>query len=882
MSLPESGRFPRLADHPPAEPGEGERRNQNENPAALLDPSALSGAMRRMRWGDKLRHEVDLNPSSTHHLADPKCLVAALGRRRYLRHPVMRLTLLAMLFWSLVLMVSLVLGIRNEQRQTISMATNTATANFNKDLAYRLWASSHGGVYVFPDQRTSPSPYLSHLPDRDLTTTDGRTLTLLNPAYMLRQMMDEFSDLYGIRGHITGLIYLNPVNAPDPWEAETLRSYESAPREVIEVSRIDGEDYLRLMRPMVIEPSCLKCHGHLGFKVGDIRGGISVSVPLAPYRAEEWQVIRLLLFSHLGIWLLGAGGIGLSGYRTWRHREEREQDLHELELNAKVFENGLEGILITDAAGIILRVNSAFTEITGYEMEEALGRTPRLMKSDHHDRAFFNELWRALREDGRWEGEIWNRRKNGEGFTAWESIAAVRDPQGRIQNFVAVFRDITESKANQEQIRRLAQFDTLTGLPNRHLLHDRLSHALGIARRSDKSLAVMFIDLDHFKTLNDSLGHVAGDQLLYQAADRMRGVLREVDTCARLGGDEFVVLLEEVNDPPHPEVVAHRLLDELALPFRINGVATTIGASIGISLFPKDGDDLETLLKHADTAMYRIKERGRNGYCFFDEEMSRQTNRRFRLENGLRLAIERGELLLHYQPILNQRLDRVVGVEALVRWDHPEDGLIPPIQFIPLAEETGLILPIGNWVLERACRDGTAWRQAGSPLRICVNISGEQFRRGDLAAEVRGALTVSGLPPELLELEITEGVMLTDFPVVKETLLQLKALGVRVALDDFGTGYSSLSYLKHLPLDRLKIDRSFVQGLPDDPEDRAIVELIINVANHLRLDVIAEGIEQESQRAALAELKCEEIQGHLISPPVAMEKIAGLLERFNS
>ena len=804
---------------------------------------------------------------------------------------VIRYAMLAAVVWSVIVAASLAWNVRYEQASTLELAFNTARASFNKDQAYRLWASGHGGVYVPPTEKTPPSPYMAHLPDRDLTTTDGRRLTLMNPAYMLREMMQEFTELYGIQGKITGRVVLNPINTPDQWELDALDALESGKEEVSEVANLNGEPHLRLMRPMYMRESCLKCHGHLGFQVGELRGGVGVSVPLSAYHEVERESLRNLTTTHGGIWLLGLTGIALFARRSRRRLEERESFIDELELSAQVFDNGLDGIFITDGEGSILRVNPMFTEITGYPAAEAVGQTPRLLKSNHHDEAFYQELWQALTDEGRWEGELWNRRQDGEGFAVWENISSVRDRQGRIQYYIAMFRDITEKKESERHIYNLAHYDMLTGLPNRLLFNDRLDHAVSRAQRDERSMALLFLDLDFFKNVNDSLGHAAGDQLLKIVSDRLGLCLREGDTAARLGGDEFIFLLEALRGPAPAERVAQKLLDTLAQPVELLGNPTYVGGSIGISIYPRDGADGETLVKNADAAMYRAKEEGRNRFHFYDAEMSATADRRLSMESALRQGLERKEFTVYFQPkvTLAGELagDRVVSAEALVRWRRSESNsetvLVPPDQFIPLAEETGLIIPLGRQVLESACAQAVEWnRRLAHPMGVAVNLSGVQIRQPAIVDTVHEVLEASGLPPELLELEVTEGFMLTGFDQGLEILCELKALGVSLSVDDFGTGYSSLSYLKRLPIDRLKIDRSFITDLPHDPEDKAISSAIIAVAQSLNLAVTAEGVESEAQRAFLRELGCDEIQGYLISRPLPPEAFDAFLDEHPS
>ena len=554
-------------------------------------------------------------------------------------------------------------------------------------------------------------------------------------------------------------------------------------------------------------------------------------------------------------------GVLMGLHDLTRTRETEE----ELRLAASVFEGSQEGILVTDGDLQVLRVNQAFCNLTGYGEEEVRGeRLQSLLAAEHDPAGFSRHLEQAVAAAESWEGELWYRCKNGSTFPAWEHLTAVKDQQGRIQRYIGIFTDISEKKRSESRIDRLAHYDPLTDLPNRVLLQDRLGHALERCKRQDTRLALLFIDLDRFKNINDSLGHAVGDRLLQVVAQRLANAVREQDTLARLGGDEFLVLLEELDDLQGAAVVARKILAVFDDTIRLGGREVYVGASIGISAFPTDGDTAETLVKNADNAMYRAKEAGRNTFQYYTPELTALSLERLEMETGLRRALARGELELHYQA--QAAVDGTLeGAEALLRWHHPEHGMVPPDRFIPLAEETGLIEPIGRWVLEAACAEAVHWP---APLRVAVNLSGYQVLYGEIAATVRRVLEETGLEPDRLELEITEGFVLSHAEQGIAALHELRELGVSLAVDDFGTGYSSLSYLKRLPIHRLKIDRSFVRDLPDDPDDAAITTTIILMARNLGLKVIAEGVETPDQLAFLREQECEAYQGFYLSRPV--------------
>ncbi len=554
---------------------------------------------------------------------------------------------------------------------------------------------------------------------------------------------------------------------------------------------------------------------------------------------------------------------------------ERRTQEASLRLSASVFDSTLEGILITDHDGVILSVNPSFTEITGYTVEEAVGKTPRILRSHHHGQEFYRELWRALYEDGRWEGEIWNRRKDGVVFIAHESISAVSEDDGLPRRFVSVFNDVTHLRRQEERIRYMAYHDALTGLPNRLLLTDRLEQTVSRARRQAERFAVVFLDLDRFKVVNDSLGHEMGDRLLLEVARRLQDVIRQNDTVARLGGDEFVILMDPLGEPNAAATVAERVLASLARPIPLGGHSMHITPSLGISLFPSDGGSASELLKNADTAMYAAKNAGRNAYRYFDSSMNSAAVERLGLEGELRRAMDEGQLELFYQPKVRLTDGALSGAEALMRWRHPEKGMISPGTFIPLAEETGLIVPMGRLALELACRQMHDWHQQGLPwVPVAVNISARQLQDPSLAQDILGLLNHWGIPTGYLQLELTESALMEDAQAVAAVLTRLGEHGIRVAVDDFGTGYSSLSYLRHLPLAVVKVDRSFVIHVESNDSDAAIVRTIIAMTSTLGMDCVAEGVETEGQAAFLRQAGCGIAQGFLYSRPLPGDAFA--------
>ncbi|MBI2312128.1 MAG: PAS domain S-box protein [Betaproteobacteria bacterium] len=552
----------------------------------------------------------------------------------------------------------------------------------------------------------------------------------------------------------------------------------------------------------------------------------------------------------------------------------------QIRLYARVFESSQDAIIITNPRNEIIAVNRAFTDITGYGQDEVLGRNPKLLSSGRQDQGFYINLWTAIRETGHWQGELWNRRKSGEVYPEWVTISAVKDGRGSITNYIAIFSDISERKAAEEHISYLAQHDGLTGLPNRTLMQDRLKLALATANRAGDMVAVMFLDLDRFKTINDSLGHQLGDQLLIGVAERLGDSVRVSDTVSRVGGDEFVVILPTITEVEDVALVAEKIIRNVSRPYQIETHEINTTPSIGIAIFPNDGEDMGTLIKNADTAMYHAKESGRNNYQFFTQDMNARAFERLMMETRMRRAYERSEFLLYFQPQVGIAGGRLVGLEALIRWNHPDMGLVAPVKFIHVAEDSGLIVAIGEWVIREACRQNRAWQAAGLPaVPVAVNLSAIQFRNKGLLDAVERALRDSGLEACYLELELTESSVMQDPEVTSDVLGKLKAMGVKLAVDDFGTGYSSLNYLKRFPLDKLKVDQSFVRDILADPSDRAIVSAIVAMGHSLGLTVVAEGVEDREQLALLRAEGCDEYQGYLVSEPLPANEVQKLLEK---
>ncbi len=547
---------------------------------------------------------------------------------------------------------------------------------------------------------------------------------------------------------------------------------------------------------------------------------------------------------------------------------ELDRQNRELQLAGNVFEHSHQGIMITDADGRIEDVNGAFESITGYGRDEAVGRTPRLLRSERHGAAFYARMWESLRSRGYWEGEIWNRRSDGEVIPVWSSIVAIRDEAGRLRNYVNIFTDITERKLSEERIHHLAYYDVLTDLPNRAHFQERLSRAIQRARRHDQCLALLFVDLDHFKDVNDGIGHPLGDLMLQETGRRLLEAVRAEDTVARLGGDEFVVLVEELESAGAAAAVAEKVLGVFESPFVIDAHELYVSASVGVAVFPGDADDVTALISRADAAMYGAKRAGRNRFAFFSSEFTHFAQERLELESRLRHALANDEFHLVYHPQLRTEDGRCIGAEALIRWEHPELGTVSPARFIPLAEELGLIERIGDWVLDSALAEACRWQERGLDLKVSVNLSGRQIVQDDLVDRVRRCLERYDLSPDHVELEITETSLMENAERAADNLRALKLLGVGLAIDDFGTGYSSMSYLKQFDVDVLKIDRSFVRDIGSDANDEAIAGGVIAMAHSLGLEVIAEGVESRVHVDFLHQAGCDYLQGFLFARPL--------------
>nr|WP_035502689.1 EAL domain-containing protein [Parageobacillus thermoglucosidasius] len=557
-------------------------------------------------------------------------------------------------------------------------------------------------------------------------------------------------------------------------------------------------------------------------------------------------------------------------------------DVHTFAGIAKnILEYSSESMIVTDAQNRILFVNPAFEIVTGYSADEVIGKNPRILQSGMHDKSFYEKMWNALNQYGVWKGEIWNKRKDGELYLEWLTISAVKDQRGNVTNYVAIFSDITEHKRNMEQLTKLALYDPLTNVPNRYLFEKRLESIIRMSQKHNQSFALLFLDLDRFKNINDTLGHHMGDMLLKETAQRLNGMLRKQDTIARFGGDEFVIILPNLKHIREAVYMAENIIESLKRPFNVNHQEVYISTSIGISVYPYDGTDKETLIRMADRAMYQAKTNGRNQFVLYHDGMNNNGRHLFQLETALRKAFDLGEFALYYQPQVDMKTKQIRAVEALIRWNHHEKGFISPGQFIPLAEESGLITPISDWIIMQACEDLKQLQWQFPYVKMSINISPIYFQQIDFLEKLQKTIESVNVNPRSLELELTESAIMPHAEQSVGRLTTLKTMGISIAIDDFGTGFSSLSYLHRFPIDVLKIDQSFIKQLSQYQEDLAIVKAIIMMAHSLQIQVVAEGVETEKQYQILEEQRCDFVQGYYVSNPLTIGELYEFLDMWN-
>lgn len=793
-----------------------------------------------------------------------------------------RVLLLLQFIWALVVLASLTFNVKSSHEKIISTAAAAAEATINRDVSIRSWAASKGGVYVPPTLLTPSNRYLNH-PQRDVVTQQGLELTLLNPAYLMRDIQENSPDPYGVRTRLTSLNPLNPINLADDWETQALERFDGTLLTVWEATKLEGEHYLRMIRPFVVEPACMSCHEHQGYQVGEMRGGITASIPLSPYLARYEMRKAELYLSHFGVWLLGF--LGLVGVGVREQKRARQRHLHqkEMQLAAEVFEKSYEGILITDADANIVNANQAFELMSGYSKQELVGKNPRVLKSDRQRDEVYKEMWQALADKGHWKGELWNRKKNGQTYAITLSISAINEKNdpGQVRSYLGLCADITRIKESEAKLRRIAHFDLLTGLPNRLLLTERLQTLMVEAKCSNHFLAVAFLDLDDFKHVNERSGHELGDQFLLEFAMRLRRLVPEKGLISRIGGDEFVLVLNPLSNKKEGEPLLNDLLHTISEPIIIDDEVMQVTGSIGVTFYPSESEDADQLLRDADQAMYAAKQEGKNCISYFDPREGYTAKKVTAHAKEVAVGLSREEFALFFQPKIHTRTEHVIGAEALIRWHHPDKGLLPPAEFLPLLEQHAVMLDIGRWVLSSALKQLEKWREEGIECPLSINLTAAQLQEVGFLDELATLLgKYPDVEPKNLELEVLETTAVEDLLKLNHALRGVRALGVLVSIDDFGTGYSSLSYLKQLPVDTVKIDQSFVRDLLEDPEDLAIVKAIISMASAFRLNVIAEGVETRLHSVKLMELGCDQIQGYAVSHPLPSEAFSQWIKEW--
>lgn len=788
----------------------------------------------------------------------------------------------AMLLWTALIVASLAWNTMLVKESIMSRAYGEARTSINKDLTFRMWGNSHGGVYVPVTETQKPVKWLKHIPGRDVHLPNGGMLTLINPATMLRQLSNQYEEQFSIQGRITSLKPINIENAADEWETKQLVNFENKrSTESWAIENISGIPNLRYLRALNTEVGCLKCHASQGYRIGDVRGGIGLRLPLT----EHYQLIEKsqnnLFITHSIFWFLGALGIFLySNISSSRFKErvtrekEREESAEILHLYASAFASSGEATLIISQENRIINANQAFLNHSGYQLKDVVQQSWNILHGRKTPNSVYLEMNQALKNGGFWQGESYGRKKNGEEFPKWLSISRIQDEQNDSPFYIITYNDITERKEAENKIAHLAHHDILTNLHNRYCFDERLIRVLEQAKKFHHKVAILFIDLDRFKTINDSLGHAFGDKLIIEVANRLSSVKREMDTLARLGGDEFVLLLPQIKDASDVSVVAQRIQDELSKPYYIDQRSLETSASTGICLYPNDGKDSTELLKNADIAMYQAKLKGRNNFQFFTESLSQAANERMKLESQMRTALESNQFEIYFQPIVSANSQAIISAEALIRWNRPEHGFYPPDKFIPIAEETGFIHVLGDWILDEACRTFAQIKERQCNLdKISINLSVNQLQSNKLVSKVKATMQKYAISAGDLEFEITETAAMQDPDFAVSQLNALSELGISLAIDDFGTGYSSLAYLKKLPIQTLKVDRAFVRDIGQDINNEEICITTITLAHNLGLEVVAEGVETEAQITFLREHGCDRLQGYYFSKPIPVKAL---------
>ncbi|MBT4889472.1 MAG: EAL domain-containing protein [Rhodospirillales bacterium] len=708
---------------------------------------------------------------------------------------------------------------------------------------------------------------------------------------ILNQSVDHFLDLRQVGSALRQPLVMVEGTAS---LSEVVRKMQEFHSDAAVVDDIDGKGYGIITERDIIR---LTAERRISETAHEIASRPLITIPVSAALVRAKDLLEKQKFRHVGVTGNNGGLLGLLSFSDilesiqYNYVSKLEEAVKErdnallrseenLKLAHKVIDAAPDAIMIVSADGKIETVNPAFTTLTEYLPHEVIGKNPSILASGAHDKEFYSDMWRVLHETGSWRGEVWNRRKSGGTFPEWLSITVIRDEMDNISRYASIFSDISERKEKEERIKNLAYFDVLTGLPNRQLFNDRLAQSVSSTMHQDTLAALLVLNLDLFKRINDSFGHYTGDRVLEVISQRLKLLVRSEDTLSRLSGDEFAILMPIVDASNEAINLARRIVDEVSIPIDVEDREIFLTASVGVALCPDDGIEAEILLKNAFAATHRAKKIGRNCYQLYSSSLNALAVERMEMETFLRRAPEKNEFHLEYQPKVDMLKGRVAGVEALVRWNHPMLGRVMPSDFIQLAEDIGMIHVMGEWVLRESCRQATEWSNKGfDPMHVAVNVSARQFERGNFLNIVKDTLNVSGLAPENLELELTESTLMENMEDVISILGELRNIGVKVSIDDFGTGYSSLSYLKRMPIDCLKIDQSFVSDMDNNEDDASIVSTIIAMARSLNMSVIAEGVETKAQLGLLAEQGCEEIQGYLISRPVSSSDIETMLDR---
>ena len=786
-----------------------------------------------------------------------------------------RNTLLILSVWTIIFAYSLWMSINQEKEIVHQIAISEINSNFNDIDTFRKWIASHGGVYVPLTENITPNPTIKYLPERDITTTTGKQFTLVNTPYLLKQL--SISSPQTFNAHMTSLDPLNPANEADAWERKALLSFDEQKTEVCEIVPYKGQPHMRLMRPAKYETRCATCHIEKQYKEGDILGALTVSVPMQHYFDKSDMAINRLSITHSSIWFLGLIGISLVFKQQKKHDIKRRKNEDYLLHTNAAFNNLQEGVMITDSSMNVIAINNTFAELSGFKPNELVGKNPVYLKTDLFGKHQCTTIINTLEMNPHWNEEIELVNKDNDIIPVRLSVTSVYNETKVLTNHIFLYSDISERKEFEKKLEYLAHHDYLTKLPNRLLLNDRLNRAIIHSEREKKKTAILFLDLDHFKNINDTLGHDVGDSVLVEITKRLKGSIRKGDTLARLGGDEFIIIMENIDSENDIIVLAQKIIEHINPSIYIQKQNHYLGASIGISVYPDHGLSSADLISKADIAMYKAKSEGRNKYKFYTSNINTDFHEKINIERDLRQAIKSNEFVFHYQPQISLTDNKIIGAECLIRWHHPKLGIIYPEIFIEIAEEMGMMIPIGELVLNAACSQMREWLNEGIDIStMAINISGKQITSEKLFGQVTKTLSKHDLPASKIELEVIENYMMKQAEKSADTLEKLCNASIKIAIDDFGTGHSSLNYLKKLPIHKIKIDRSFIDGIPFDQHDISIINAVIAIGKDLGLRITAEGVENETQLRFLKNAGCDEYQGYFYSKPLPADEFRSL------